>query len=78
MKVKVSRIRHPLACFQGEITVDGQRTAHAEEIKLAFDYFPVIDDQNTNPARKSGNTNISNGMKDLTNGTNGKLKRSFS
>ena len=48
MKVKVSRIRHPLACFQGEITVDGQRTAHAEEIKLAFDYFPVIDAQDTN------------------------------
>ena len=78
MKVKVSRIRHPLACFQVEITVDGQRTAHAEEIKLAFDYFPVIDAQNTNTARKSGNTNISNGIKDFTNGTNGKLKRTFS
>ena len=78
MKVKVSRIRHPLACFQGEITVDGQRTAHAEEVKLAFDYFPVIDAHNTNIARESGNTNISNGVKDLTNGTNGKLKRSFS
>ena len=43
MKVNVSRIRHPLACFKGEINVEGERTAHAEEIKLAFDYFPIID-----------------------------------
>jgi hypothetical protein len=45
MKVQVSRIRHPLACFTGEINVEGERTAHAEEIKLAFDYFPIIDTQ---------------------------------
>ena len=38
MKVKVSRIRHPLACFSGEINVEDERTSHAEEIKLAFDY----------------------------------------
>ena len=25
MKVKVSRIRHPLACFQGEISVNDER-----------------------------------------------------
>jgi len=43
MKVKVSRIRHPLACFQGEILVENERTAHAEEVKLAFDYYPVFD-----------------------------------
>ena len=43
MQVKVNRVRHPLASFQGEISVEGQRTATAEEIKLAFDYFPVID-----------------------------------
>ena len=78
MKVKVSRIRHPLACFQGEIIVDGQRTAHAEEIKLAFDYFPVIDAQEPNFVRDSGNSNIANGTKGITNGTNGKSKRSFS
>ena len=45
MKVKVSRIRHPLACFLGEIAVEGEKTASAEEIKLAFDYYPVIDGQ---------------------------------
>ena len=45
MQVKVNRVRHPLASFQGEISVEGQRTATAEEIKLAFDYFPVIDGQ---------------------------------
>ena len=45
MQVKVNRIRHPLASFQGEITVDGQKTATAEEVKLAFDYYPVIEGQ---------------------------------
>lgn len=40
MSVKLERIRHPLACFSGEINVVGQKTAHAGEIKLAFDYYP--------------------------------------
>lgn len=57
MKVKVSRIRHPLACFKGEISVEGEKTAHAEEIKLAFDYFPIIDAQDES------------NMKSLTNGS---------
>ena len=57
MKVKVSRIRHPLACFKGEISVEGEKTAHAEEIKLAFDYFPIIDAQDESS------------MRDLTNGS---------
>jgi 3-hydroxyacyl-[acyl-carrier-protein] dehydratase len=43
MSVKVSRIRHPLACFSGEILVNGQKTAQAAEIKLAFDFYPVVD-----------------------------------
>ena len=47
MKVKVSRVRHPLACFSGEINVGDERTSHAEEIKLAFDYYPVIDAQDS-------------------------------
>ena len=58
MKVKVSRIRHPLACFQGEINVEGEKTAIAEEIKLAFDYFSVIDGQNSIVSEKSS---VSNG-----------------
>ena len=45
MKVGVTRVRHPLACFKGEISVSGEKTATAEEIKLAFNYFPVIDGQ---------------------------------
>jgi acyl carrier protein len=45
MKIRVSRVRHPLACFSGEINVGGEKTATAEEIKLAFDYFPVVDGQ---------------------------------
>ena len=51
LKVKVSRIRHPLACFKGEINVGDERTSHAEEIKLAFDYYPVIDAQR--PSKRS-------------------------
>jgi acyl carrier protein len=43
MSVKLARVRHPLACFSGGITVDGQKTAQAGEIKLAFDFYPVID-----------------------------------
>jgi acyl carrier protein len=43
MSVKYEKIRHPLACFSGVITVEGEMTAHAGEIKLAFDYFPVVD-----------------------------------
>ena len=50
MTVKVSRMRHPLACFSGEILVGGQKTATADEIKLAFDYYPVFQsDQDGQP-----------------------------
>ena len=76
MKVKVSRIRHPLACFKGEINVEGERTAHAEEIKLAFDYFPTIDAledgsiQNVDASRIS-----SNGDNESRNGSNGKASK---
>jgi len=50
MTVKVSRIRHPLACFSGEILVGDQKTATADEIKLAFDYYPVFQsDQDGQP-----------------------------
>ena len=63
MQVKVNRVRHPLASFQGEISVEGQRTATAEEIKLAFDYFPVIDGQSE--------TQVSEQKSDNMNGRNG-------
>jgi acyl carrier protein len=62
MKVRVSRVRHPLACFSGEINVGGEKTATAEEIKLAFDYFPVIDGQQETSSHKSGQ-NYSNGKR---------------
>ena len=60
MQVKVNRIRHPLASFQGEITVDGQKTSTAEEVKLAFDYYPVIDGEVSTTANSRGNSS-SNG-----------------
>jgi 3-hydroxyacyl-[acyl-carrier-protein] dehydratase len=60
MQVKVNRIRHPLASFQGEITVEGQKTSTAEEVKLAFDYYPVIDGEVSTTAEMRGH-NSSNG-----------------
>lgn len=67
MKIRVSRVRHPLACFSGEISVGGEKTATAQEIKLAFDYFPVIDGQedltdiSTGPVHSNGNNLRDNG-----------------
>lgn len=43
MSVKLVKVRHPLVCFSGGISVDGQKTAQAGEIKLAFDFYPVMD-----------------------------------
>ena len=54
MQIKVNRVRHPLASFQGEITVEGQKTATAEEVKLAFDYYPVIEGQVSTSAKVKG------------------------
>ena len=68
MQVKVNRVRHPLASFQGEISVEGQKTATAEEIKLAFDYFPVIDGQVRVESSESG-TGAQNGNGSHSNGS---------
>ena len=79
MKVKVSRIRHPLACFKGEITVEGEKTASAEEVKLAFDYFPVIDGQKESSAlQKSSNTSNGNGTQSSVPLENGSAKKTDS
>jgi len=40
---KACKSASPACLFFREITVDGQKTAHAGEIKLAFDFYPVID-----------------------------------
>ena len=55
MQVRVNRVRHPLASFQGEISVEGQKTATAEEVKLAFDYYPVIEGQTSISSEERGN-----------------------
>jgi 3-hydroxyacyl-[acyl-carrier-protein] dehydratase len=76
MKVQVSRIRHPLACFKGEINVEGERTAHAEEIKLAFDYFPTIDALEVESSDNLDASRISsNGDNESRNGSNGKASK---
>ncbi len=36
MSVKLKRLRDPLAVFSGQIKVDGEKTATAEEVTLAF------------------------------------------
>ena len=38
LQIRPRNIRHPLGLFHGNISVDGEKTAIAEEIKLAFDY----------------------------------------
>jgi acyl carrier protein len=55
MKVKVTRVRHPLAAFTGDIFVGDEKTATAEQIKLAFDFFPVVDFETDNVAGSSSN-----------------------
>ena len=69
MQVKVNRVRHPLASFQGEINVEGQKTSTAEEIKLAFDYYPVIEGQTSIISRRNTSQNRngshSNGSEEL-------------
>ena len=69
MKETVSRVRHPLACFKGEILVEGEKTAVAEEIKLAFDYYPVIDGQVSTTAVTEKNGNGSHSPASPSNGS---------
>ncbi len=38
MEVRLKRMRYPLATFEGQITVNREKTAAAEEITLIFDY----------------------------------------
>ena len=60
MNIKVSRIRHPLASFTGEIFVGDEKTATAEQIKLAFDYYPVLqaDQEEQNSLRGSQKSEV--------------------
>ena len=52
LQIRPRNIRHPLGLFHGNISVDGEKTAVAEEIKLAFDYdrtdLPEPADQSSN------------------------------
>ena len=52
LQIRPRNIRHPLGLFHGNISVDGEKTAVAEEIKLAFDYdrtdLPEPVDQSSN------------------------------
>ncbi len=38
LNVKLKRMKHPLATFEGSIKVNGEKAAFAEEITLTFDY----------------------------------------
>ena len=68
MRASLKRIRHPLAIFEGEITVGGEKTAAAEEIKLTFDYYPTMQGASQEVLTKTTQASSStNG-----NGTNGK------
>ncbi len=75
MKIRVSRIRHPLACFQGEIMVNSEKTATAEEIKLAFDYYPVIEGEASLEAVSIPSNGNGNGLHEDGEGRNGIPKK---
>jgi len=66
LQIKPRNIRHPLALFYGSITVDGEKTSVAEEIKLAFDY-----EQNAIPEIIQ-DSNKGNGKAQVVTNTNGK------
>jgi 3-hydroxymyristoyl/3-hydroxydecanoyl-(acyl carrier protein) dehydratase/acyl carrier protein len=38
MAIKLKRLRHPMATFEGSIEVAGERVVYADEITLLFDY----------------------------------------
>jgi 3-hydroxyacyl-[acyl-carrier-protein] dehydratase len=38
--VRPKRVKHPLAIFEGSITVNGEKAAFVEEISLTFDFLP--------------------------------------
>jgi len=75
MRVGLKRIRHPLAVFEGEITVAGEKTATAEEIKLTFDFYPTIQgasQEALDSVEKASSSSHGNG----TNGKDGKGSQS--
>lgn len=43
LTVKPKRIKHPVAIFEGAVTVNGERAAFVEEFALTFDYRPAQD-----------------------------------
>lgn len=50
LSVKPKRVKHPLAVFEGAITVNGEKAAFAEEITLTFDYAPAAEPAPASPA----------------------------
>lgn len=38
METEIKRLRHPMATFEGNIRVNGEKVAFAEEVTLLFDY----------------------------------------
>lgn len=42
LSIKPKRVRHPVASFEGHITVGSEKVAFAEEISLIFDYLKEV------------------------------------
>ena len=38
MELKLKRVRHPMATFEGNIAIGGEKVVYAEELTLLFDY----------------------------------------
>jgi 3-hydroxyacyl-[acyl-carrier-protein] dehydratase len=56
LTLRPKRIKHPLAVFEGSVTVNGEKAAFAEEIVLTFDYqAPAAEISPSAPAPDAGN-----------------------
>lgn len=53
MEVRLKRMRYPLATFEGQITVNEEKTAAAEEITLIFDYEKPVSKENSGGSEPS-------------------------
>jgi len=50
--VKPKRFKHPLATFEGSITVAGEKAAFVEEVTLTFDFLPEASQTETEASKK--------------------------
>jgi len=64
LSLRPKRVKHPVAVFEGTVTVNGEKAAFAEEITLTFDYkkaAPVATPATDSGANGANGASASNG-----------------